>query len=118
MWVDGPRRAPEDVDPGVRRRSPRCSVAPWSSRAPVWESRREALLVPDVADRLGEVRAPTLVLVGEEDVDDMHALAEGLAAGIPAARRATIPGAAHLPSLEQPAAFAALLLGFLAETLG
>jgi pimeloyl-ACP methyl ester carboxylesterase len=33
------------------------------------------------------------------------------------ARHATIAGAAHVRSLEQPAAFDALVLGFLAEVL-
>ena len=70
--------------------------------------------MPDVATRLGEVRAPTLVLVGSEDVEDMQALAEKFATEIPGARLARIPGAAHVPNMEQPAAFDELLLGFLA----
>ena len=74
--------------------------------------------MPDIAERLGEVQAPTLVLVGEEDVEDMHALAERFATEIPRARFATIPGAAHLPNLEQPAAFDRLVLEFLADALG
>ena len=74
--------------------------------------------MPDIAERLAEVQAPALVLVGEEDVEDMHVLAARFAAGIARARRATIPGAAHLPNLEQPAAFDELVLDFFAATLG
>ena len=52
-------------------------------QAPVWAELDEEPLVPDVADRLGEIAVPTLVLVGEEDVEDIHAVAARLAAEIP-----------------------------------
>jgi 3-oxoadipate enol-lactonase len=117
MWVDGPRRSPEDVDPGVRAAMAEMQRHALELQGPRWSELDEDLLVPDVAARLGEVRAPTLVLVGEEDVEDMHRIADTLAASIPDARRATIPGAAHVPNLEQPAAFDALVLEFLADAL-
>jgi pimeloyl-ACP methyl ester carboxylesterase len=82
-------------------------------QAPHWADFDEELLVPDVAERLGEVRVPTLVVVGEEDVEDMHTIATRLAAAIPDARLETIPGAAHFPSLERPDVFDPLVVGFL-----
>ena len=118
MWVDGPRRATGDVDPGVRAAVAEMVRGALELQAPHWQQLDEELLVPDVAARLGEVQAPTLVIVGEEDVDDMHALAERFAAEMPSARLAKIAGAAHVPSLERPAAFDGLVLGFLAETGG
>jgi len=63
------------------------------------------------------VGAPTLALAGEEDVPDMQELARRFAREIPGAQHATIEGAAHMPSLEQPAAFDALVLPFLREAL-
>jgi pimeloyl-ACP methyl ester carboxylesterase len=70
---------------------------------------------PDVsaATRLPEIGAPTLVLVGTEDIDDVKAMAEKLATGIPGARMATIEGAGHLPSLERPDELNRLLLDVL-----
>jgi pimeloyl-ACP methyl ester carboxylesterase len=118
MWVDGPRRAAADVDPRVRATVAEMQRRAFDLQAPHWEHLDEDPLVPEIAERLGEVQAPTLVLVGEEDVEDMHALAERLATEIPRARLATIPGAAHLPNLEQPAAFDKLVLDFLAGALG
>jgi 3-oxoadipate enol-lactonase len=117
MWVDGPRRQPSDVDPKVR-----AAIAAMQRRAlelqvPHWDDWAEELRVPDVADRLEEVRAPTLVLVGEEDFDEMHGIARKLAAEIPDARLETIPGAAHVPSLERPELFDPLVLDFLADAL-
>jgi pimeloyl-ACP methyl ester carboxylesterase len=61
------------------------------------------------------VHLPTLVLTGDEDVADIHQIAERLAAGIPDASRATIADAAHLPNIERPDEFDRIVLGFLAE---
>ena len=113
----GPRRSSADVDPEVRALVGEMQRHALEVQAPIWATLDEELLVPDVAARLGEIRAPTLVLVGEEDVDDMQTLAVRLATEIPGARHATIAGAAHVPNLEQPAAFDALVLDFLAEVL-
>jgi len=53
------------------------------------------------------------VLVGEEDVGDMQAIAAHVAASVPGARLVPLPGTAHLPSLELPGQVDALLLEFL-----
>jgi pimeloyl-ACP methyl ester carboxylesterase len=111
-WVDGPRRRPEDVDPAVRAR-----VGEMQRRA--YELQREWVdeepLVPDLAQRLAEIEAPALVVVGEEDQPDMQAIVERLARELPNARRATIPATAHVPSMERPQEFDALVLPFLEE---
>ena len=69
----------------------------------------------DVGGRLGEVRVPTLVIVGQEDVADIHAVADRLVREIPGGRSATIPRTAHVPHLERPADFDALVLDFLSN---
>ena len=68
---------------------------------------------PPAVTRLAEVSVPTLVVVGSEDVSDIAAMAEKLAAEIPRARLETIEGAGHLPSLERSDALNRLLLDFL-----
>jgi 3-oxoadipate enol-lactonase len=69
---------------------------------------------PPVARRLGEIAAPTLVVVGAEDMADFHRVAERLAAELPGAGGVvTIEGAAHLPALERPDEVAAALVPFL-----
>jgi 3-oxoadipate enol-lactonase len=116
MWVDGPGRTPDQVDPAVR-----AAVAAMQRRAvelqePVGEAAPEHLLVTDLLDRFGEVSAPTLLLVGEHDVVDMHEMAAELADRIPDARLAAITGAAHMPNMEQPGQFDRLVMDFLAAS--
>src|SRR3954447_10310876 len=117
MWVDGPRRQPSDVDPRVREAVAEMQRRALELQAPYWEEGDEELLVPDVADRLAEVGAPALVVVGEEDLDEVHTIGRKLAAEIPDARLETIPGAAHIPSLERPELFDPLVLEFLESAL-
>jgi len=73
------------------------------------ESRRE---------QLGDVRAPTLVLVGELDQPGFGRIARFLADGIPGARFEELPGVAHLPPMEDPGGFAAAVLAFLHPSHG
>jgi 3-oxoadipate enol-lactonase len=75
----------------------------------------EELLVPDAGERLGDVAQPALVVTGEADQPDIHAIAERLAGGLPRAETATIPDAAHLPSMERPGLFDRLLGRFLSR---
>jgi 2-succinyl-6-hydroxy-2,4-cyclohexadiene-1-carboxylate synthase len=65
-------------------------------------------------DRLANVRAPTLVVVGA--ADPARARAEEVAAGLPGARLAVVAGAGHAPHLERPDRFHALVLDFLTES--
>jgi pimeloyl-ACP methyl ester carboxylesterase len=64
---------------------------------------------------LSSLRMPTLVVVGQEDLEDFHAIAKRIVREAPNARLEVIPGAKHLPSLEAPDEFDALLLAFLEE---
>jgi 3-oxoadipate enol-lactonase len=112
-WVDGPRRSPEDVDPEVRALVAEMQRRAYELQIPVWETAEEEPLVGDLAERIGEVGAPTLVLVGEEDVPDMHEIADRLERELPNARRASIADTAHVPSLERPREFDQLVLPFL-----
>ena len=63
----------------------------------------------DGRDRLSAVRASTTVIAGRHDLAAPPAWGEAIAAGIPGARFELLD-AAHIASVEQPDAFAALLL--------
>lgn len=65
--------------------------------------------------RLHEIAQPTLVLCGDYDFPHILDRSQAMAATMPNAAFAPLPGAAHLPSLEQPAAITRLLTDFLAR---
>jgi 3-oxoadipate enol-lactonase len=68
-----------------------------------------------VYDQLGQIKTPTLMVVGEEDVPTPKAKAERIAQGIPGARLVSIPDAGHLCTVDEPAAVTTAIEAFLAE---
>jgi 3-oxoadipate enol-lactonase len=77
---------------------------------------RPAEYRPDIAGRLGEISAPTLVIAGENDVADFRLIADVLAENIRAARLTIIPDCWHLPPVEKPEEFNRILVSFLRGT--
>jgi 3-oxoadipate enol-lactonase len=72
-----------------------------------------ALAALDLAPRLPSLELPVTVLCGELDRTTPPELAQTMAALIPGARYADIPGSGHCPMLEQPDALIALIEGAL-----
>jgi len=64
---------------------------------------------------LSEIRVPTLILVGEFDIPDVHAHAGAINAGITNSTRKIISRSGHLIPIEQPGLFNAAVVDFLDE---
>jgi len=73
----------------------------------------ERAVSPPAVGRLGTIRAPTLVVVGELDLPDFRRMSERLERDIPGARRATIAGAGHMANMEAPEGVTRALREFL-----
>ena len=107
MWLA------DDASPEVRALTEAMTLRSYDQQLPMEEHVKTVW--PDVPAqaRLAEIVAPTLVVLGSEDVDDIKRMAERLEAEIPGARLETIAGVGHLPSLESPDELNRLLLEFL-----
>lgn len=70
---------------------------------------------PPTIERLGQIKVPTLVVVGSIDSLNLRNIADTLAAKIPGARKVVIPGASHHPPIETPQEFNRTLLDFLGK---
>jgi pimeloyl-ACP methyl ester carboxylesterase len=75
----------------------------------------DADLAHDTLDRLGQITAPTLVVVGEQDLLTPHWQAKAVADAIPGARYefVTGPGSSHGLHIERPDDLVRLVTGFL-----
>ena len=71
----------------------------------------------NVPDRLGEIRADTLVLVGEREMPGFMAFTQEAAQGISGARLEIIPGSGHLLPLEAEDLVAGLILEHFGRTV-
>jgi len=113
-WVDGPGQSPDRVDPDLR-----ALVGGWilDNYKAEKEGGIPQPLSPPAVERLGDLKVPTLVIVGDLDeagtVDSCGVLAERTGA-----RLEVFEGAAHLPNMEQPDRFTELLGDFLDEVTG
>jgi len=105
MWVDGPARTPDQVDPAVRERMREMITRYYTIRVDDPPS-----LEPPAISRLTEIAVPTLIVVGGGDVTDILAQADLLHESIAGASKAVIPGVAHVPNMECPEHFNRLVL--------
>ena len=110
VWVDGPHRRPEQVDPSFRQKA--VEMARGVYEVASFDGQPQPLDPPAI-DRLREIRVPTLVIVGDQDQRDILRIADKLVIEIPGARRVIMPGVSHLPSMEQPERFNAIVREFL-----
>jgi len=95
------------ADPGVR------TVALANAAAqqidPSW---REA--PPEAVDRLGELRAAAMLIVGEEDIAEVGEIADLVAGQVPGASKRVVAETDQLVNVGKPERFNRLALDFLA----
>lgn len=114
-WVDGPHRDANDVDSAVRDLVRQMQRRAFELTA-TWGDVEEKELDPPALERLAEIQVPTTVVVGALDLDAIVDTARRVTEQIPHARRIDWPDTAHLPSMERPDDFLALLRHWLGHT--
>lgn len=105
-WHD-PARVTDEVIAGYRKP---LQAQDWDQG--LWELTKASKPL-NLADRLGEVRVPTLVITGDDDRIVPTAESVRLAGELPNAELVVIPNCGHLPQEECPAAFLAATETFL-----
>ena len=70
-------------------------------------------LEPPAIQRLGEVKAPTLIVVGDQDAPEVLEVTDTLEWGIAGVKKRVIPGTAHHPHMEKPEEFNRIVIDFL-----
>jgi pimeloyl-ACP methyl ester carboxylesterase len=111
-WTDGPRRQPDEVDPVVRERVRRMGANCIRIHLAGGEGPE---LDPPAIGRLGEMRAPTLAILGDLDMPGIHEIVRLVDEQAPGSRKVVIDGAAHMVNMEKTEQFNRLVLEFLAE---
>lgn len=111
IWVDGPLRKPEHVNPVVRTRIREMDQIALANESQALGT--ELLLEPPAAARLGEINCPVLIVYGDLDDPNIVRAADFMAAHISQARLELVPGTAHFPNMEQPDIFNQIVTDFL-----
>jgi len=112
LWLDGPTRPEGYVKDPLRSFMLEMNGSNFDAD---WDSAPMQELDPPAAQRLHEITAPTLIVVGDHDVPMIYRGVDLVLAKVPHARKVVIHDAAHLPSLEHPDEFNRVVLDFLNE---
>ena len=103
LWLADPLFVPACEQPAVAARLAEMVAAYDGWRWLNADPRRVA--VPPAVHQLGQIAVPTLVVVGERDLDDFLGIADLLAREIVDARKVIVRGAGHMANMEAPDQF-------------
>ncbi len=112
VWYDGLTRSPEQVEASGRAKI--SQLVRHTFHLPEGSGQQQELSPPAIS-RLGDVNAPALIIVGDQDAPDVQQIAGLLQERLPSARKITLTGTAHFPNVEKSAEFNRIVLDFLAE---
>jgi len=103
MWLNDPFWAPDRKHTAARRRLQKLLIEAFYSFSRASGSRERQDCA--ATEKLSEINAPTLIMIGERDDPDNHAIADLLELSIPGAEKVVVPDAAHMLNLEKPEEF-------------
>src|SRR5579862_1914879 len=110
-WLIGGYMAPAMTHPEIAARIHQLALE--NAHQNLDNTALERVLDPPAIDRLASIHIPTLIVVGNRDVADIHEICGLLYARIPGAKEVIIDGAGHMVNMEKPAEFDRAFLGFL-----
>lgn len=113
IWADGPLQPEGRAPEALREKMRAMCLNNYTTHA---TQGKPQPLDPPVSRRLSEIKAPTLIVVGDYDVSTIHAMADRLEGGVAGARKVVIPGTAHMVPMEKYEEFNEVVLGFFGAT--
>jgi pimeloyl-ACP methyl ester carboxylesterase len=112
IWFDGTGRTPEQVHQGMRK-----LLYEMNRQALAHETKQLGKRLPNTQtpafDRLSDLKVPVLVIVGAHDNPYILASADYMVERIPSVQKVIIEDAAHLPNMDHPEEFKAIVKDFL-----
>lgn len=112
IWFDGAGRTPEQVNQEMRK-----LLYEMNRLALAHEVKQLGKRLPNsptsASDRLSDLNLPVLIVVGAHDTPYILAASNYMVERIPSAQKALIEDAAHLPNMDQPGQFQAIVSHFL-----
>jgi pimeloyl-ACP methyl ester carboxylesterase len=116
IWLDGNQREPNQIDAGLRRKALAMNRIPVAQNTFYLADMQPAEpLDPPAQERLEAVESPVLVAAGALDHPEVLRSAEEMSRRLRKAQLTIFEGCGHVPSFEQPEAFAETLLQFLGQ---
>jgi len=112
IWGDGPLQAEGRFPEALREKMRRMCLNIYTAHTTKGKPQQ---FDPPAATRLSEIKAPTLIVLGDYDVSPIITMSDQLKQAIVGARKVVIPGTAHMVPMEKPQEFNKTVLDFLGE---
>jgi 3-oxoadipate enol-lactonase len=109
-WTDGPYRQTSEVDLKVRNKTKQMALDHERHRG---SEVRMGELEPPALNRLDEIKAPTLAIVGDLDMPDILDIVNRVDTHAENSQKVIIQGVAHMVNMEKPSIFNKFVLDFL-----
>jgi pimeloyl-ACP methyl ester carboxylesterase len=110
LWLDSPYMTPAMKNPDLAPRLRKLARA----NARIWVNQdSEEPISPPAIERLADISAPTLLILGDKDVTDIERIAGILKEGIRGSKLERVKGSGHMVNLEWPETFNWIALEFL-----
>lgn len=103
----------EEAEKRLDARRAKAGSSDYASASPMMRSILSRVVNEDLTDRLPLIKAPTLLIWGENDTATPIADARKMESMIPGAGLVSFPGCGHYSFLDNPVQFAAVLRSFL-----
>ena len=115
MWLENPIFATAKNDPIFVKRTREMLADNYKYWGPTPEPIPEVWSKPPTAERLGEIKKPTLVIVGEKDAKNLLSIADILSKNIVGSKKVVFPNVSHHLNMEIPKEFNKTVMRFLAK---
>ncbi len=114
IWVDGPYRQAEQVDPIVRQRAAEMNrIAVELNTWSIADAQPLNPLDPSAIERLNTIHVPALIMAGALDDPEILRAVDVMVNAIKGAKKQLFSGSAHVPNMEEPKKFTQVVLSFL-----
>jgi pimeloyl-ACP methyl ester carboxylesterase len=110
IFIDGKGRTPDQVDPALRQKVYDMNMIALQHDA---QQGKDVPLSVPAAYRMSDLKAPTLVVIGDLDEEYIMRAADFMMANIANVQKVVLHGTAHLPNMEFPDEFNSHVQAFL-----
>lgn len=113
MWLENPLFATGRWDPKYVKRIRRMLIDNYKYWGPTPEPIPEVWPTPPTAEKISTIKAPTLIIVGDQDAENIRQIADILSRDIAGSKKVIMNNVSHHLNMEKPTEFNGIVINFL-----
>lgn len=118
MWLDNPLFATGHSNPKYVKRIRRMLIDNYKYWGPTPQPIPETWPSPSTAERVSTIKAPTLIIIGDKDAENIRQIADILLRDIAGSEKVVLRDVSHHLNMEKPREFNQIVISFLRKSNG